>query len=92
MLFTERGRLFGSGIVALVAIPVYVYLYLNHLRAPLLNLAVGFWILLTMLGRYWEARTQAPRLDDGRCQHCGYDLRATPDRCPECGAVPPPVA
>src|SRR2546421_11837539 len=28
------------------------------------------------------------RVERGECIHCGYSLHATPERCPECGAVP----
>lgn len=55
-----------------------------------LDFAVPYWaigsagaaiILLVIIGYLMRRRRYAK----GRCQNCGYDLRATPNLCPECG-------
>ena len=55
---------------------------------------VPYWILLLpgLAGPYWVGRMLRWRRQQrwrvsGRCTGCGYDLRATLDRCPECGAI-----
>jgi hypothetical protein len=43
---------------------------------------------LTVAGAMVTARLrQRRRAAAGRCAACGYDLRGTPDRCPECGTA-----
>ena len=58
-------------------------------------LAVPYWslqILFLIAPAVWLRRAIRQRKElrqaSGLCSVCGYDLRATPDRCPECGAIP----
>ena len=41
-----------------------------------------------ILDRLVMMREARAKRHTGLCPTCGYDLRATPERCPECGAIP----
>jgi hypothetical protein len=47
-------------------------------------------IALLILSYFIRSRRRVRQFTAGKCIHCGYDLRATSGRCPECGNAPPP--
>jgi hypothetical protein len=58
-----------------------------------IHLIVPYWFLVcanALIFAILLRRLLKPHHRNGMyCARCGYDLRATPDRCPECGTIPP---
>ena len=67
-------------------LPIFVPLAHTSLAASTYHwqYLVPTWLAAVPFGLGWlvfRHRCSPP----GHCRTCGYDLRATPDRCPECG-------
>lgn len=67
----------GTGSQVFVSIPYW-------LLVAVTAIAPGLWGM-----QYWRKRRRKRK---GMCRNCGYDLRASPDRCPECGYQPDKAA
>jgi hypothetical protein len=65
---------------------VYFDIVLPYWIAAILTASLPFVRLLRRVTRHRRAARVA-----GLCPACSYDLRATPDRCPECGTIPTKV-
>jgi hypothetical protein len=74
---------FSGGIATVVPLPSY-----TAVRVPTWVVMAVTLVLPIVSLIHYRGRGGVRRNTVNFCPCCGYDLRATPERCPECGAVP----
>lgn len=61
------------------------WLSVEPVAAPIIQMAIGLYLFF---GGAWVANRAFPS-NRPYCAECGYDLRGSAERCPECGAAVP---
>jgi hypothetical protein len=73
----------GAGVFPELPDSKVAYVTFPHWAAVIALAGLTVWRVISPAAR------RRRRLTRGLCVHCGYDLRASPERCPECGAPAP---
>ena len=90
MAAMRHGQLVVAILATVVAVAAFVLVLATRFAPQWLAVAVLADVVASVMAWFWIIRPyqiREKRLDEGLCEACGYDLRATPARCPQCGAV-----
>ena len=89
-VFPKRRR--GIPLAVLVLWVTAMVVSIKYIPSGQIYWVIPLFCILTWLigawGEWFERRRQVNKSSLGSyCRRCGYDLCATPDRCPECGKI-----